>query len=213
LYIFFEGGHVSYVTDIPIDVPDGESGDWKVTTFTVNDEEAKRFNLANLFGGVHGRDIKPGTYKKLTCKGRGIIMSNTPAEIRDHNYFIYKATGSVLINGLGLGVVLKAILAKPEVTSVTVIEKEEDVIKLVAPYYTDPRVTIIHADAYEWKPAKGIKYDYVWHDVWDNICTDNLEGMGKLHRKYGRRTAWQDSWSRDTCIYERRREQRECYGY
>jgi hypothetical protein len=35
--------------------------------------------------------------------------------------------------------------------------------------------------------SKGKRYDMVWHDIWDDICSDNLEGMAKLHRKYGDR--------------------------
>jgi hypothetical protein len=46
----------------------------------------------------------------------------------------------------------------------------------------------------------------VWHDIWLDLCTDNLEGMGKLHRKYGRRTDWQGSWEKDRLLSHRRRE-------
>ncbi len=53
----------------------------------------------------------------------------------------------MLINGLGLGMVLHAILQKDDVTHVTVIEKEQDVINLVAASFaTDLRVEI-NADA------------------------------------------------------------------
>jgi hypothetical protein len=92
-----------------------------------------------------------------------------------------------------------------QVTHVTVIEKSPDVIKLVGPSFADPRVTIIEADAYTYQPPKGIRYNAVWHDIWDNICGDNTEGMGKLHRKYGRRTDWQDSWCKAECQEANRR--------
>jgi spermidine synthase len=118
-----------------------------------------------------------------------------------------------VINGLGLGVCLKAILEKTEIESVTVIEKSKDVINLVEPsFLDDPRVTIIHADALEWKAPRNVKYDFVWHDIWDDICTNNLETMGTLHRKYARRSGWQDSWCRDLLKYYQRRE-KEMYYY
>ena len=63
----------------------------------------------------------------------------------------------------------------------------------------DCKLNIICADALEWKPPKGTRYNAVWHDIWDNICGDNLDDMKKLHRKYGRRTNWQGSWCRDQC--------------
>lgn len=105
-----------------------------------------------------------------------------------------------LINGLGLGVVLSAILKKDTVTEVTVIEKSEDVINLVAPaFLLDKRVEIIHQDAFKYMPPKGETYDFVWHDIWDDICADNIPEMTKLHRKYGKIAKWQDSWCKNEC--------------
>ena len=186
--------------NIDVIVPDGKSGDWSVETFTISEHDASMFNMrAALQSG--GRGAKSGTYKKLV-RNSEVIMSNTQAEIRDHLWFISTAKegGHILINGLGLGVALTAILESDKVESITIIEKSEDVIKLVSPTFKDDsRVKIIHADAFEWKPPKGIRYSAVWHDIWDYICEDNLPEMHKLHRKYGRRTDWQGSWARDLC--------------
>ena len=186
--------------DIVIDVPDGKSGEWEVETFKVSDDEAKMFNLRARFQNGC-REIKAGSYKKLTRNG-STVMSNTQSEILDHYYFIHKAMcgGHVLINGLGLGVALKAILESDKVESVTVIEKSKDVIALVGDHYSgDKRVNIVNADAFTFKPPKGQRYSAVWHDIWDDICGSNLPEMTKLHRKYGRRTDWQDSWCKDLC--------------
>jgi hypothetical protein len=187
--------------DIKINVPDGVSGDWEVSTFNVTEQDCEIFNMRALYH-PGGRTIKAGTYKKLTRRGT-IVMSNTPAEIRDHLGFIYRArrsNGNILINGLGLGVCLSAILESTTIKTVTVIEKSSDVIALVSPSFANyKRVTIICADAFEWKPPKDIRYDAVWHDIWDNICGDNLPQMSKLHRKYARKTEWQDSWGKALC--------------
>jgi Spermine/spermidine synthase domain len=181
-----------------IDMPNGQSGDWKIEDFEVSKDEAKFFNMRAMFK-PGSRGIRPGKYKRLKRNGT-IVMSNTPSELRDHRYFVYKAKGNVLINGLGLGCVLSEIVAKDNVESITVIEISEDVINLVAPFFQNPpRVNIIHADAFTWKPPKGVRYDAVWHDIWDFICTDNLKEMEKLHRKYGRRCDYQDSWCKALC--------------
>jgi spermidine synthase len=95
--------------------------------------------------------------------------------------------------------VLNAALRKPEVEHVTVVEQSEDVIKLVASHYEGPRVTIVHADAMTYQPPTGAKFGAVWHDIWDDICADNLDEMKILHRRYGRRTVWQGSWARELC--------------
>ena len=185
---------------VDISVPDGKSGDWKVETFIVSKKDAEFHNMRAAFS-PGGRFIEEGTYKKLCYKDR-IVMSNTPAEISDHLHFIFKAKESktILINGLGLGVCLAAVLESDIPDSITVIEKSEDVINLVAPTFkSDNRVNIIHDDAFIYKPPKGIRYNAVWHDIWPYICADNLPEMTKLHRRYGKRTDWQDSWCKELC--------------
>ena len=190
--------------NIKVKVPDGESGDWKVSTFEVSKVEAK---LATLRARINcGRGALPaGKYKKLSRKGV-LVMSNTPDEIEDFMPFVQRAKGRVLINGLGLGILLEALLAKSDVTEVTVIEKSSDVIKLSADtYLKDKRVTIINADCFDYQPPKNKKYDCVWHDIWDYITADNLPEMKKLHRKYGRRTNYQESWCREECEQQKKR--------
>lgn len=180
-----------------VSVPEGASGSWRVERFTVSEEAAKMEAIRAIFT-PGGRGVPAGDYTRL-MRGGTVVMSDTPNEKRDHAWFVYQAKGRVLINGLGLGMVLGAILLKEAVTHVTVVEASEDVIQLVAPSYADPRVNIIHADAMKWKPPAGERYDTVWHDIWDDICADNLPEMATLHRRYGRRAAWQGSWARDLC--------------
>lgn len=189
---------------IEINVPDGEKGKWKVESFEVTQEEAAFANMRAAITGRRLLRIDPGKYKRLK-RGSTVVMSNTPMEIETNSAFIRVAKGNVLINGLGLGMVLGEILKKDSVKSVTVIEAAEEVISLVGPSFEhDDRVTIIHADAFEYKPPKGARYDAVWHDIWDNICSDNLKEMGRLHRKYGKISEWQGSWAREECKAQRR---------
>ena len=114
--------------------------------------------------------------------------------------------GNILINGLGLGCAVAGCLTFPNVNKITVIEISTNVIQLVAPSYkNDPRVEIIESDAYEWKAPRGSRWSIVWHDIWDSICADNIEGMTKLHRRYGKRSDVQASWCRDECYVAKRR--------
>lgn len=192
------------VRKIKTDVPEGESGDWKIERFTVSDEDVSIHNTRCMFTpGMGARTLSPGTYTKITRCGK-TIMSDTNAEINDHSYFIHRAKGHVLVNGLGLGWVVEALFRKKEVKTITVIEKSKDVINLVKQHYYDkcPKnkyLIIVHADAFDFKPQKGQRYGAVWHDIWEDICADNLPEMHKLHRKYGRRTDWQGSWCRALC--------------
>jgi hypothetical protein len=184
-----------------VTVPEGSSGPWVLERFIVDHVDFSSLR--------RGREAPVGqTFTRLKC-GRTLVMSDTPAEMRDHLAPEWKAKGSCLINGLGIGMVLQAVLAKPEVTDVTVVEISQELIDLVAPHYADPRLTVVCADAFEFVPPKGKRYQMVWHDIWDDICTDNLPEMAKLHRKYGRRADWQGSWSKEICLDQRRRDVRE----
>lgn len=180
-------------------VPDGKKGPWTIDTFTISEEEARFQNLRCLMGGSALMRMNAGTYRRLRHKTRGVVMSNTPMEVMTNSEPFRLATGRVLINGLGLGMLLEAILSKPDVTYVRVIELEQDVIDLVGPHFAkDPRVEIICADAYEYTPEKGERFDYCWHDIWDTIGSDNLPLMAKLGRRYGkRRSNAQGFWARD----------------
>ena len=195
---------------IAVDVSDGESGPWVVDTMELTEEDVAIENIRASFK-IGSRTICAGKYKRLKRNGK-CIMSNTPAEIKDHLGFIFRCQdkgGRILINGLGPGVCLTKILEFDNVKSVTVIEKSQDVINLVGPSFSnDNRVNIIHADALDYKPLKGVRYDVVWHDIWDDICTDNLPEMTKLHRKYGRRCDWQGSWSKSLCQYYKQQEKK-----
>jgi spermidine synthase len=188
-------------------VPDGERGLWTIDQFTISKDEARAFNLRKIMSGRGIAMVDPGTYKRLRHKTRGTVMSNTPFEVRTNYDVFIRAKGRVLINGLGLGMVLEGILSKPEVTYVRVIEIEEDVIKLVGPHFAkDKRVEIINADAYEYRPAVGERFDYVWHDIWDFIGGDNAVLMAQLGRRYNKRVCDASGfWGRDIMRADRRR--------
>ena len=182
-----------------VDIPEGRCGKWKVEKFTVSEEDAKFQNMRAMFSfGDRGCPIDPGTYTRLMRNGT-LVMSDSPAEISDHLWFMQDAIGNVLLNGLGLGVALNGVLLKEEVKRVIVNEISKDVIQLIGPHFKDKRVTINHADAFTWKP-NGLKLNFVWHDIWDNIYEDNLSDMKRLHRKYGhylQEPHFQGSWGRD----------------
>ena len=191
-----------------VDVPEGRIGKWRVERFTVPEHDPLAIRYA-----LSGRAVDPGTYTRLICDGAwDPLMSDTASEIRDHFPAFAEIRGRggrILINGLGLGVVLKAALAVPTVTHVDVVEINPDVISLVWPtYYTDPRAQVHQADAYQIEWPKDARWNVAWHDIWPNLCTDNLPLMTKLHRKYARKVDWQGSWGREWLRSQRRRDQR-----
>lgn len=196
-----------------VDLPEGKSGPWSVEKFEVSQTEAASFNLSLMFSGVGHRSIDTGTYTRLVCKGRGVVMSDTQAERKDHLAFLSAVEGlkakKVLVMGLGIGLVARALLGKAScVKELTFLEKDPDVIKLTWPTLKKRykgKVRLIKADALEYRPAKGERYDVVWHDIWDGICLDNAPEMTKLKRRWGRRCEWQGAWG-DPEILRMKRE-------
>jgi len=191
-----------------VDVPCGTDGKWRIEKMTVD-----RDGSAMSFITGHGRGVPPGEYTALYRGGdpsakssfsRGVlVMSDTPDELRDHIEPVNKAKGGhVLIAGLGIGCVLQAVLDKPEVERATVIEKAPEVIRLVGPHYKKrygDRLEIVEADIFEWQPPKGVRYSVAWFDIWDDICSDNLDAMTKLKRKFARRAEWKGCWCEWRC--------------
>ena len=199
IYKMFGG----YKLEVPIEIPDQKFGDWEIRTFTVTKEDEDRQKTRMLFqmGKMGSMRMTPaGTYKKLLRKDGTVVMSNTPDELKDQVDFLRHAHGNVLINGLGLGITLKMLRTVNRTDSVTIIEIDKDIIKTVGEYYLKEYgdwLTIIHADARIYKPKKDEYYNAVWHDIWDDIHTNNLELMKTLTRKYARKTDWQACWCRE----------------
>lgn len=156
---------------------DRQIGDWKLEKFTIESN--------NLMARMQG--ITPGTYVRLTHRGE-CVMSNTNMEKRTNMDFCINAHGDVLIGGLGIGMIILAIQDKPEVKSITVIEKNQEVIDMVASQLNfNEKVNIICADVFEWKPEKGVKYDVSYMDIWNWVNEDVYEKeMKPLKRRYAR---------------------------
>lgn len=155
----------------------------------------------------------PGRYCGLKVGGH-LMMSDTHHERMTNATAVRMARGRVLIAGLGLGWILHPILAKPEVTSVTVVEMSADVIALVAPSlakYGD-RLRIVHSDIHLWLRVRDTgTWDTIYFDIWGDICTDDLREHAALNRRVGRRLnpgGWRGGWCFDILRAKARAEKR-----
>jgi len=197
-------------------IPVGEAGRWKIKKFTVSEEASKLNQMQNIFNGS-GRYCPPGDYTGIFNGGFNPVMSDTNDELRDLHEVFSHGTGRIIVNGLGLGCVVRGLLVKPSVMHIDVVEIDADVISLVGPTFADePRVTIHEGDAFTFKWPKGAVWDCAWHDVWPALCVDNLSNeehadpgtYAKLNRRYGRRVAWQGAWGHELLKSQQRQENR-----
>lgn len=151
-------------------------GDFKLEKFTI-----EKNNMAAMFQG-----ISPGEYVRLTHRGE-VVMSDTMMEKRTNSAFCRNAYGDILIGGLGIGMIIMAIQDNENVRSITVLEKNQEVIDMVANQLPlNNKVKIICADVFTWKPEKGQKFDCIYMDIWNYVNVDVYqEEMKPLKRKYG----------------------------
>lgn len=160
--------------------------------------------------------LKEGHYTRLHIHNE-LMMSDTPMERISNSKFVHKANGKVLIAGLGIGMIIQAIINKEEVTEVIVIEKYQDVIDLVAPKFKSDKLKIICADIDEWKPIKDEKFDVIYFDIWADISVENLEHIKKLHNRFKNSVnrnnpeCYMNSWMKEYLQSEKRKESRNNY--
>jgi hypothetical protein len=207
---------MSMFTPVVEIVPPGQQGVATVKHFEVSQKGSAFTAMRAAVRGTRDEFVPEGRYVRLEVKGT-LMMSDTRMEQRTNYEVVRKAKGDVLIAGLGIGMVLVPILKNPDVKSVTVIEKYQDVVDLVVPALQAKlpeafKLRVIVADALEWMPPKGLKWDIIYFDIWPNLCVDNLKEITMLKRRFARRKnpgAWMGAWIEDMLRYEERREKRE----
>lgn len=108
-------------------------------------------------------------------------MSDTDAEIDDFLPFLRRASGRVLIAGLGMGLLVENLLKSDEIEKIVVVEIDKNVVRMTGRQITDDRLHIIQADFLKWIPEEN--FDFGWYDIWDNICGDNAPQMREIKRR------------------------------
>lgn len=200
-----------------VDVPLGSHGIYEVRHVTMSLDVTHYLNHEAILDGRQPEEL-PGTYTQLVRMDSNyintVVMSDFSTEVADHWQLVGYARAHaplkhVLINGLGLGVAIELLM--PYTEQITNVEISASVIRLVGDHYKSKygdRVNIVHCDAFDYQPPKGIRYNAVFHDIWDTITSDNLPHMRRLHRKYGRLCDWQQSWERKACERDAKAQER-----
>ncbi len=171
-------------------LPDADLGEWKIDTFEVDD-------AASRWSAVRREYVPPGRYRRLKRNG-GVWMSTTPFEAREHIALFCQKGGDILISGLGLGYCAARVLTEHADAKLTIVELEPALVEYVGGHLQAAfpgRAEVICADILEWKPPAGKRWAYAWHDIWQDICTDNLPEMARLKRRFARRCNAQGCWS------------------
>jgi len=98
-----------------------------------------------------------------------VWMSDTPMEYETNQRAIEDSEGSVLELGLGIGLFTYYVSKKKNVRSITIVEKEQDVIDLVYPKIKNKKTRIITQDAIEYLKTTDHLFDTIHIDLWADI--------------------------------------------
>lgn len=181
-----------------------EKGLARISKFDFCEERDFVQNLRIIRDNGRMFKMRTGTYVRLVVDGE-LMMSDSPMERVTNVGFIRQAEGRVFIAGLGIGMVLNAILNKPEVSEVVILEKYQDVIDLVHPQYEHSKLTVICGDVFSYDMPKKEKFDCIYFDIWPDIGGDNYKYMKLLHAKYRKNKASKDSYI-SSWLYEECRQ-------
>lgn len=189
---------------------DLKHGEVSLSVDSLTPDQVKLEKLRGMFGGSYAyqevMDLQPGKFARLVVGGE-LMMTTTNMERRTNAEFVRRAHGKVLVAGLGLGMVLKALEKKPEVKRVVVLEKSRDVIDAVwLRLKLDSRFRVSCTDALKEIPNQKTmgKFDVIYFDIWPTICAENW-AEAKIMRKNFRKLLnkenpehWMGTWREES---------------
>ncbi len=115
-------------------------------------------------------------------------MTLSPVDTDTCDFAIEAAHGNVITFGLGLGYYAFMVAQKPNVKSVTVVEKSPDVIRLfkrvlLPQFPSKEKIRVIEADAFAYAegPMKEESFDYAFVDTWRD-ASDGLPMYGRMKK-------------------------------
>jgi hypothetical protein len=139
-----------------------------------------------------GRIIPQIGFFKETFKYPAIYQNNklwmsiTPNEIETMKEHINDARGKVVTFGLGMGYFAYMTSNKDNVSSITIVERDNNVIelfkKVILPQFKNKdKINIVNMDAFDFMKNEFSKYDvdYVFTDIYHDV-SDALDAYNKM---------------------------------
>ena len=172
-------GLTSWTTDLFMPTyREGEIGDWKI------DRGGQLVHDWGYYTGPCLVEMLPSLARKVKSKQNAgsdrweTWMSLTPHEIESQELGCRFAFGHSVIMGLGMGWMAANVALNPNVTKVTVVELDPDVITLFAnsgaleslPKSAGKKIVIIEGDALQWTPAVTDIVNFLYADIWLHLA-------------------------------------------
>lgn len=144
------------------------------------------------FGNVEVKKDSSGFfYLYINGESWMVYNSNTHAEAYELYSHYILAKGHVIVTGMGFGIRENWILTKPDVTKLTIIERNRDLIEMhkknSSLFLNDPRVSIINCDASNYKGSCDVLLlDHYESETYDVI----LKNVKLIHDNINCKTMW-----------------------
>lgn len=175
-------------------------GQWEIRRGVILGKEKKEYDRNGFTALCKRVKVEPSINNLHMLDGDGCIldtvMEDSPRELKRHLPIFIHGKGHVLKTGLGLGCVVRGLLKKDDVTKISVIEIDEQIIEVIGEeFQNNPRVNIYHGDALEFDTEILGRIDYAWHDIW----VPQNKGLQTLHAqligKYKECSKIQGAWA------------------
>jgi hypothetical protein len=128
-----------------------------------------------------------------------VVMEDSARELQRHLPIWLRARGRVLVTGLGLGCVVRGLLANRDVDRIEVVEIDRQLARVIGREFAgDARVGIMVGDALEVSEddLPG-RFDFAWHDLWNDRGEKDVH-LQQLHLqlffRFKRRCGPQGAW-------------------
>lgn len=157
-----------------IKIPNTKIGKWELKEETFQPYEA--FLYDDIYVDESFREIPRLGFFSESFSFPAVLENNnewmtiTPSEIESSQEAIDKAFGKVITYGLGLGYYAYMVSEKDSVESITIIERDKEVITLfesyILPQFTHKeKVKIINCDAFDYDVSQE-NYNFAFVDLW-----------------------------------------------
>lgn len=191
------------VARVPESLKPQAFGPWKIERWRAKDIDTRKFPLSaqfklaaivNRIGFDEYTLLRRYSWNTMHIgDGYDVVMEDSKEELRKHLPIWLNAEGKVLITGLGLGCVVRALLAKPEVEHITVVEIDKSIIRIVGhEFQFNRRVSLVHCDAFNFRPRGH--FDYAWHDLWtdgeEHLQCQHVRLLKQFHNICDRQGVW-----------------------
>lgn len=118
-----------------------------------------------------------------------ILHAKSTFSLREFYSSYDLAQGNVLLSGFGFGVVAQWVASKPSVTSVTVIEKYQEVVDLFCINNTpDPKIKIVIDDIHAYKSNE--QFDWAIFDHYELDVRPSKEELTQLESNLSYNNLW-----------------------